>query len=405
MCVCVYILCVCAFMCRNEDSERIEAIVQQVSLISLENYRSYLYVAKHPVGLIHCEQWPIHHVEDHVKNLRLTSIGANDVRMVGIFGYGGVGKTTLAKAIYNSIAFQFEASCFLENIRRTSNQEYGLAQLQKTLLSKIFGDGRSLRVDNIDIGINMIKRSLHSKRVLLILDDVDHAAQLEVLAGHRDWFGKGSRIIITTRDKEFVIRSRVDFIYEMIAFNHDVAVQLFPCNALQREITFDGFRKFVEQMIMIDKGDPLVSTVFCSDFYGRSESMWIQALDQDKKITFNNIYSGFQTIWDRLSGNEKNIFLDIACFFIGDVFDDVIKILDNFGFSPNIWIPRLMEKCLIYKCDERLQMHDRFRDMGRDIVRQESPQNPGARSRLFFHKDVREVLEKDTVSQIEISFS
>ncbi|KAG6676662.1 hypothetical protein I3842_15G163300 [Carya illinoinensis] len=151
----------------------------------------------------------------------------------------------------------------------------------------------------------------------------------------------------------------------------------------------------VEQMIMIDKGDPLVSTVFCSDFYGRSESVRIQALDQDKKITSNNIYSGFQTIWDRLSENEKNIFLDIACFFIGDVFDDVIKILDSFGFSPNIGIQRLKEKCLIYECDKRLQMHDRFRDMGRDIVRQESPQNPGARSRLFFHKDVREVLEKD----------
>ncbi|XP_042963141.1 disease resistance protein RUN1-like [Carya illinoinensis] len=230
----------------NEDSECIEAIVQQVSLISLMAYRSYLYVAKHPVGLIHCEQWPIHHVEDPVKNLRLISIRTNDVRMVGIFGYGGVGKTTLAKAIYNSIAFQFEASCFLENIRLTSNQEYGLAQLQKTLLSKIFGDGRSLKVDNIDMGIDMIKHNLHSKKVLLILDEIDRATQLEVLARHRDWFGKGSRIIITTRDKEFVIRSRVNVIYEMIAFNHDVAVQLFPCNALQREITFDGFRKFVE---------------------------------------------------------------------------------------------------------------------------------------------------------------
>jgi replication-associated recombination protein RarA len=39
--------------------------------------------------------------------------------MVGIFGTGGIGKTTLAKAIYNSIASQFESSCFLENIRET----------------------------------------------------------------------------------------------------------------------------------------------------------------------------------------------------------------------------------------------------------------------------------------------
>ncbi|XP_042961099.1 disease resistance protein RPP2B-like isoform X3 [Carya illinoinensis] len=80
----------------------------------------------------------------------------------------------------------------------------------------------------------------------------------------------------------------------------------------------------------------------------------------------------------------------------GDVFDDVIKILDSFGFSPKSWIPRLIEKCLIYKLDERLQMHDLLCDMGKEIVRQESPQNPRARSRLYFHEDVREVFETDT---------
>ncbi|WJX93000.1 hypothetical protein P8452_74575 [Trifolium repens] len=35
-------------------------------------------------------------------------------------------------------------------------------------------------------------------------------------------------------------------------------------------------------------------------------------------------------------------------------------------------------------------------DMGREIVRQESPNNPGKRSRLWFTKDIVEVLEKDT---------
>ncbi|KAF5469615.1 hypothetical protein F2P56_013674 [Juglans regia] len=42
-----------------------------------------------------------------------------------------------------------------------------------------------------------------------------------------------------------------------------------------------------------------------------------------------------------------------------------------------------------------LQMHDLLRDMGREVVRQESPTNPGARSRLFNHEDVRDVLEED----------
>jgi hypothetical protein len=51
----------------------------------------------------------------------LLDIEKNDSTcMVGIFETGGINKTTIAKAIYNSIASLTEGSCFLENIRETS---------------------------------------------------------------------------------------------------------------------------------------------------------------------------------------------------------------------------------------------------------------------------------------------
>jgi tetraacyldisaccharide-1-P 4'-kinase len=127
----------------------------------------------------------------------------NDKRMVGIFRVGGIGKTTIVKAIYNLIAYQFEDSCFLANVRENSKQECGLVQLQETLLSEIL-DESSLKVLNVDRGINVIKQRLCSKRVLLILDDVDQLIQLETLSGERDWFGLGSRIIITTKDEHLL---------------------------------------------------------------------------------------------------------------------------------------------------------------------------------------------------------
>ncbi|KAL6130154.1 hypothetical protein ACLB2K_068535 [Fragaria x ananassa] len=128
---------------------------------------AYLNVADYPVGL-----------ESRVLHVNmLLDVEEKDVRMVGIWGTGGIGKTTVAKAVYNSIVDRFEGSCFLENVRENSMKDGGLVELQNTILFDILGEKR-LKVNNADRGINVIKKMLSHKRVLLVLDDVNHFAQL-----------------------------------------------------------------------------------------------------------------------------------------------------------------------------------------------------------------------------------
>lgn len=61
----------------------------------------------------------------------------------------------------------------------------------------------------------MIKDAVGKKRVLVILDNVTELDQINALARSRDWFGSGSRIIVTTntRDAELLNVLEVDDIY------------------------------------------------------------------------------------------------------------------------------------------------------------------------------------------------
>ncbi|CAJ2667123.1 unnamed protein product, partial [Trifolium pratense] len=168
----------------------IQSIVDEVSR---KLNRIPLNVATHPVGL-----------QARVSDVNsLLELECNDVKMIGIYGIGGIGKTTIAKAVYNTIYDQFRYASFIANVRENASHRVGLVKLQERLLFEILGE-KGMKLGNVDKGINMIKDRLCRKRVLLVIDNVDDVEQLQALVGGFDWFGPGSRIIITTRDKHLL---------------------------------------------------------------------------------------------------------------------------------------------------------------------------------------------------------
>ncbi|XP_057451716.1 disease resistance-like protein DSC1 [Lotus japonicus] len=181
---------------------------------------------KHIVGLdSRFEQ----EVEPHLDTKSLDT-----VCMLEIYGAGGIGKTTFALNIYNKIRHQFEASSFLADVREKSSKRKGLEDLQKTLMSEM-GEETEAMMGSTFNGDFEIKRKLSNKRVLLVLDDVDKIEQLEALAGGGDWFGSGSRIIITTRDTTMVDKHKMDGVdmkkYKMGELNGDDSLELFCLHA------------------------------------------------------------------------------------------------------------------------------------------------------------------------------
>ncbi|XP_039170593.1 TMV resistance protein N-like [Eucalyptus grandis] len=142
-------------------------------------------------------------IHDRVEAIMdLLNKGSRDTRYLVIHGMGGIGKTTLVSAIFNRISNQFEGYSFLSDVRESA-QRGRIIDLQKQLLSEIL-QGRSPEIHNsIDVGINIIRERFRHKKVLLVIDDVDKWDQLSKLAGKSDWFGPGSKIIITTRTSTF----------------------------------------------------------------------------------------------------------------------------------------------------------------------------------------------------------
>ncbi|KAL4633350.1 hypothetical protein ACB092_04G117100 [Castanea dentata] len=289
------------------------------------------------------------------------------------------------------ISEKFESCCFLSNVREESEKS-GLVPLQQLLILKLLNE--SMRIHDVDDGVFTIKNRLRHKRILLIFDDVNQLEQLDNLAGNHIWFGSGSRIIITTRDKHLL--QLADDIYDVEGLDDGEALHLLSLKAFKTNHPPKDFLELSKDFVDYAKGLPLAIETLGFFLFNRGVDIWKGTLKRLKEFPESTILQKLKIGYDGLQETEQKIFLYIACFFNHEEKNSVVQTLHYLGLYPDVGLRVLVDKSLIKMNDSEVCVPDLLQEMCQEIVREECREDPGKRSILWSFEDINNVLKNNT---------
>ncbi|XP_017248549.1 disease resistance protein RPV1-like [Daucus carota subsp. sativus] len=334
------------------------------------------------------------------------SMDSNDVRTIGICGMGGIGKTMIAKTFYNQNVNKFDISCFHENFEQSSQGVTSLLPPLEQLLIDLLRK-KNYKVIDVEGKMRKLKQILHSKKALIILDDLDQTHYPKLPANLSNFFSAGSKIIITTRDvnllnKLKVVISEID-VYMVQTLGKDDSLKLFSYHAFRKPVPPESFKELCRSFVTHAGGLPLALKVLGSSLLGRThESFWKEKLAKVRAIPENDIQKILQLSYDELDDEtQKAIFLDIAFFFVGKDKDEATDVFKSCDFFPGVGIQNLLDRCLLsIDRHNNFEMHNLIQDMGREL---------GKSTRLFLRgnawKELQHLEEKFNVEGLVLDLT
>ncbi|XP_063946462.1 disease resistance protein RPV1 [Daucus carota subsp. sativus] len=356
----------------ENESDTIQEIVENVAL-------------QVSTKVLHLEEC-LFGVDSAVEKIyKKVNIKSDDFCTIGLWGMGGIGKTTTAKAFFNKYSKDFDISCFVENVIQNSKGSNPLVSLLEQLLSELL-KRKDYKVPDVERGTRLLKQILSSKKALVVLDDLDQSNHSELLVWICNLFSDGSRIIVTTRDVNLLYQLRVDiskvYIYKVKKLSPEESLELFNCHAFRKATPPENLRELSVKIVDYVEGLPLALKVLGSSLRGRTDvSFWKAQL---QKVRVNpEIQNILKLSYDGLGDKtEKALFLDIVFFFIGKDKDEGAHVFRSCNFCPEAGIPILLERCLItIDKNNTFQMHALIQDMGKDVILEESKH--GKAKRLY----------------------
>ncbi|CAN4108236.1 unnamed protein product [Withania somnifera] len=337
-------------LAKEVDGHEAKFILKIVKEILKRLNRTVLSVPSYTVGL-----------ESRVKDINSWLQDESSEFGIGVVcGLGGVGKTTVAKVAYNCNYDRFDGSCFLANVREILEKHpNGEVYLQKQIFESIL-KGRKEKIYNADEGIVKMKDAIGNKKFLLYL--------------MMDWFYPGSKILITTRCEKLLKAHERHILFKIKELGVDESLKLFSWYAFAQDHSSEEFKVLSTEAIQHCGGLPLALCDLGSFLSGRDMEIWISKLKKLEAIPHSRVQKNLEISYKSLDEHDQRLFLLIASSFVGKDKDYVIKILENYDLHPTVGIQNLIDRSLISIDDEnKVMMPPPIQDMGKEIIRRESP--------------------------------
>ncbi|CAN6993150.1 unnamed protein product [Brassica oleracea var. botrytis] len=311
-----------------------------------------------------------------------------DVRSIGIWGMPGIGKTTLAKAVFNHMSSDYDVSCFIENFDEAFHKE-GLHRLLEKKIGKLLKEVFDIKGSYI-MRPSLQRDKLCNKRILVVLDDVRDSLAGESFLRRLDWLGPGSLIIMTSTNKKVFAYCDIYQVYEVHGLNEHEALQLFFQNAFEKDVPEQIDREISRNVIEYANGNPLALRIYGQELKGKMSEME-DAFLKLKQHPPQTIQDVVKSVYSQLGDNEKNILLDIACLFRGENINYVIQMLEGCRYFPRIGIAILVEKWLVTISENTVQMTNLIQDICQEILNGETE----SCTRMWEPRRIRYLLEDD----------
>ncbi|RID75887.1 hypothetical protein BRARA_B02903 [Brassica rapa] len=355
-------------------------------------------------------------IEEHMEKMSsLLCLESKEVKMIGIWGPSGIGKSIIARALEARLSRHFHGKVFIdmrfiskskEYYRKGNSDDINMKlHLQENFLSKIL-DKEGVKVDTL----NAVREKLKRQKVLIFFDDLDDQVVLDALAGGDEWFGPGSRIIAITKDMQILRAHGITCVYKVETPSKEIALQMLCRSAFRQDSPPDGFMEVASEVAMRVGCLPLGLNIIGSSLRERDKTHWVNMLPALRKGLHGKIEEALSFSYKALERKEyQALFRHVACLFNGDEVSYIKLMLADSELNVDMGLEVLVDKSLIrvvpsWNNTNIVEMHCLVQEMGKEIVRGQSDK-PGEREFLMDSKDVCNILKDRTGTEKLIGIS